>query len=111
MAGSTRIATGAASSGNTAGAMPKPCPHAVVFTEDEDLALRWLHELFDAIEHRDSLSARMAINARSAIRKLWEHVHAQHETIHALEAVVDEVGDTLDGVARGELFISKGGEA
>ena len=89
----------------------KPCPHALVFTDTEDRALRWLNELFKEMEVHHGASLFYGRAAKAAIDKLFDHAHMLHEHIHNLEEQVQQLTSIFNDIAEGRAFVSKRGEA
>jgi len=105
---------GLAERGSNAGTVPKtkePCVHALVFTELEDEALRWLDELFKAMSTHQGVSSRYGEAAREAIVKLYAHAETQHAYIHHLEEEADTMIGILNDLSTGRAFIASRGEA
>ena len=89
----------------------EPCPHAIIFTEAEDQALRWLAELFKAMETHHGVSMFYGRTAKAAIQKLYDHVETQHVHIHYLEGELERLSGIFDDIVDGKAFIAPRGQA
>lgn len=87
------------------------CPHALVLSDAEDQALKWLFELFKAMETKHGASMFYGRTAKATIEKIYNYAKELHKKVHDLEDEVDQFNSIFQQVAGGQVFIAPKGEA